>query len=180
MGKTQKGAVWLDPEKTSPFEFFQYWRNVDDADVIKCLKMLTFLPLEEIEAMEAWEGSQLNKAKEILAFELTKLVHSEEEANKALSATQALFGGGSDLSHMPTTQLAPEDFNEDKVPVVDLLVKTGLAPSKAEAKRLIKQGGILVDDVKITQFDAAVEKSSFEKGHIILKKGKKSFHKVIL
>ena len=180
MGKTQKGAVWLDPEKTSPFEFFQYWRNVDDADVIKCLKMLTFLPLEEIEAMEAWEGSQLNKAKEILAFELTKLVHSEEEANKALSATQALFGGGSDLSHMPTTQLAPEDFNGDKVPVVDLLVKTGLAPSKAEAKRLIKQGGILVDDVKITQFDAAVEKSSFEKGHIILKKGKKSFHKVIL
>ncbi len=180
MAKTQKGAVWLDPEKTSPFEFFQYWRNVDDADVIKCLKMLTFLPLEEIEAMEAWEGSQLNKAKEILAFELTKLVHSEEEANKALSATQALFGGGSDLSHMPTTQLAPEDFNEDKVPVVDLLVKTGLAPSKAEAKRLIKQGGILVDDVKITQFDAAVEKSSFEKGHIILKKGKKSFHKVIL
>ncbi len=180
MGKTQNGAVWLDPEKTSPFEFFQYWRNVDDADVIKCLKMLTFLPLEEIEAMEAWEGSQLNKAKEILAFELTKLVHSEEEANKALSATQALFGGGSDLSHMPTTQLAPEDFNEDKVPVVDLLVKTGLAPSKAEAKRLIKQGGILVDDVKITQFDAAVEKSSFEKGHIILKKGKKSFHKVIL
>ena len=180
MGKTQKGAVWLDPEKTSPFEFFQYWRNVDDADVIKCLKMLTFLPLEEIEAMEAWEGSQLNKAKEILAFELTKLVHSEEEANKALSATQALFGGGSDLSHMPTTQLAPEDFNEDKVPVVDLLVKRGLAPSKAEAKRLIKQGGILVDDVKITQFDAAVEKSSFEKGHIILKKGKKSFHKVIL
>ncbi len=180
MGKTQKGAVWLDPEKTSPFEFFQYWRNVDDADVIKCLKMLTFLPLEEIEAMEAWEGSQLNKAKEILAFELTKLVHSEEEANKALSATKALFGGGSDLSHMPTTQLAPEDFNEDKVPVVDLLVKTGLAPSKAEAKRLIKQGGILVDDVKITQFDAAVEKSSFEKGHIILKKGKKSFHKVIL
>ena len=180
MGKTKKGAVWLDPEKTSPFEFFQYWRNVDDADVIKCLKMLTFLPLEEIEAMEAWEGSQLNKAKEILAFELTKLVHSEEEANKALSATQALFGGGSDLSHMPTTQLAPEDFNEDKVPVVDLLVKTGLAPSKAEAKRLIKQGGILVDDVKITQFDAAVEKSSFEKGHIILKKGKKSFHKVIL
>ena len=135
MGKTQKGAVWLDPEKTSPFEFFQYWRNVDDADVIKCLKMLTFLPLEEIEAMEAWEGSQLNKAKEILAFELTKLVHSEEEANKALSATQALFGGGSDLSHMPTTQLAPEDFNEDKVPVVDLLVKTGLAPSKAEGPR---------------------------------------------
>ena len=181
MGKTAGNAVWLDAQKTSPYDFFQYWRNVDDADVIKCLKMLTFIPIEEIEAMESWEGAQLNVAKEKLAFSLTEMVHGTEEAQKALDASKALFVSGGNTENMPTTELHAEDFDENgSVLVADLLVKTELAPSKAEAKRLIKQGGISVNDDKVTAFDAAVSKDAFAEGHIILKKGKKVFHKAIL
>ena len=181
MGKTAGNAVWLDAQKTSPYDFFQYWRNVDDADVIKCLKMLTFIPIEEIEAMESWEGAQLNVAKEKLAFSLTEMVHGTEEAQKALDASKALFVSGGNTENMPTTELHAEDFDENgSVLVADLLVKTELAPSKAEAKRLIKQGGISVNDDKVTAFDAAVGKDAFAEGHIILKKGKKVFHKVTL
>ena len=181
MGKTAGNAVWLDAQKTSPYDFFQYWRNVDDADVIKCLKMLTFIPIEEIEAMESWEGAQLNVAKEKLAFSLTEMVHGTEEAQKALDASKALFVSGGNTENMPTTELHAEDFDENgSVLVADLLVKTELAPSKAEAKRLIKQGGISVNDDKVTAFDAAVSKDAFAEGHIILKKGKKVFHKVTL
>lgn len=176
MGKTEKGAVWLDPEKTSPYEFFQYWRNVADSDVIKCLKMLTFLPIEEIEAMESWEGSQLNKAKEILAFELTKLVHGEEEASKALEAAKALFGsGGSGVSaNMPEFTLSPEDLTEGKINIADLLVKTGLCPSKRDARTVIQQGGAAVDDKKIADVSEMIEIKDF----VIVKKGKKSMLKV--
>ncbi len=170
MGKTEKGAVWLDPEKTSPFEFYQYWRNVDDADVIKCLKMLTFLPIEEIEAMESWQGGELNKAKEILAFELTKLVHGEEEASKARESAKALFGGGGNTENMPTTEI-----EESELPILDLLVKTGLAPSKSEGRRLVQQGGISVDDVKVTDPNAVIKIDS----QVIIKKGKKMFHKAV-
>ena len=180
MGKTEKGAVWLDPEKTSPYEFYQYWRNVGDADVIKCLKMLTFIPIEEIEAMESWEGAQLNVAKERLAFALTEMVHGTEEAQKALDASKALFVSGGNTENMPTTELTDADFADGSILVADLLVKTELAPSKAEAKRLIKQGGISVNDEKVTAFDAAVSKDAFAEGHIILKKGKKLFHKVTI
>ena len=181
MGKTAGNAVWLDAEKTSPYDFFQYWRNVDDADVIKCLKMLTFIPIEEIEAMESWEGAQLNVAKEKLAFALTEMVHGTEEAQKALDASKALFVSGGNSENMPTTELSAADLDENgAVAVADLLVKTGLAPSKAEAKRLIKQGGISLDDQKVTAFDAVVNKDAFAQGHVILKKGKKVFHKVTL
>ena len=181
MGKTAGNAVWLDANKTTPYEFFQYWRNVDDADVIKCLKMLTFIPIEEIEAMESWEGAQLNVAKEKLAFELTAMVHGEEEAQKALDASKALFSAGGNTENMPSTQLGEADLDENgSIQVADLLVKTELAPSKAEAKRLIKQGGISVNDEKVTAFDAALTKEDFVKGEIILKKGKKVFHKVTL
>ena len=181
MGKTAGNAVWLDANKTTPYEFFQYWRNVDDADVIKCLKMLTFIPIEEIEAMESWEGAQLNVAKEKLAFELTAMVHGEEEAQKALDASKALFSAGGNTENMPSTQLGEADLDENaSIQVADLLVKTELAPSKAEAKRLIKQGGISVNDEKVTAFDAALTKEDFEKGEIIVKKGKKVFHKVTL
>ena len=181
MGKTAGNAVWLDAEKTSPYDFFQYWRNVDDADVIKCLKMLTFIPIEEIEAMESWEGAQLNVAKEKLAFALTEMVHGTEEAQKALDASKALFVSGGNSENMPTTELSAADLDENgAVAVADLLVKTGLAPSKAEAKRLIKQGGISLDDQKVTAFDAVVTKDAFAQGHVILKKGKKVFHKVTL
>ncbi len=181
MGKTAGNAVWLDAEKTSPYDFFQYWRNVDDADVIKCLKMLTFIPIEEIEAMESWEGAQLNVAKEKLAFALTETVHGTEEAQKALDASKALFVSGGNSENMPTTELSAADLDENgAVAVADLLVKTGLAPSKAEAKRLIKQGGISLDDQKVTAFDAVVTKDAFAQGHVILKKGKKVFHKVTL
>ena len=181
MGKTAGNAVWLDANKTTPYEFFQYWRNVDDADVIKCLKMLTFIPIEEIEAMESWEGAQLNVAKEKLAFELTAMVHGEEEAQKALDASKALFSAGGNTENMPSTQLSETDLDENgSIQVADLLVKTELAPSKAEAKRLIKQGGISVNDEKVTAFDAALTKEDFAKGEIILKKGKKVFHKVTL
>ncbi len=181
MGKTAGNAVWLDANKTTPYEFFQYWRNVDDADVIKCLKMLTFIPIEEIEAMESWEGAQLNVAKEKLAFELTAMVHGEEEAQKALDASKALFSAGGNTENMPSTQLGEADLDENgSIQLADLLVKTELAPSKAEAKRLIKQGGISVNDEKVTAFDAALTKEDFAKGEIIVKKGKKVFHKVTL
>lgn len=180
MGKTENGAVWLDPEKTSPYEFFQYWRNVADADVINCLKLLTFLPIEEIEAMEDWEGSQLNQAKETLAYELTKMVHGQQEADKALAAARALFGAGSQSDDMPTTTLSAVDLAGGRIAVADLLVKTGLAPSKGEAKRLIQQGGVAVDDEKVSDFTVEIGTDAFEKGHVILKKGKKIYHKVLL
>ena len=180
MGKTESGAVWLDPEKTSPYDFYQYWRNVDDADVIRCLKILTFLPLEEIEAMAKWEGSQLNKAKEILAFEVTKLIHGEEEAVKAQNAARAIFGGGAHSENMPSTELSDGDFTDGEISVVDLLAKTKLVPSKGEARRLIDQGGISIDDEKVNSVTAKISKSSFEKGFVIIKKGKKVYHKAIL
>ena len=180
MGKTENGAVWLDPEKTSPYDFYQYWRNVDDADVIRCLKILTFLPLEEIEAMAKWEGSQLNKAKEILAFEVTKLIHGEEEAMKAQNAARAIFGGGAHSENMPSTELSDGDFTDGEISVLDLLAKTKLVPSKGEARRLIDQGGISIDDEKVNSVTAKISKSSFEKGFVIIKKGKKVYHKAIL
>lgn len=180
MGKTESGAVWLDPEKTSPYDFYQYWRNVDDADVIRCLKILTFLPLEEIEAMAKWEGSQLNRAKEILAFEVTKLIHGEEEAVKAQNAARAIFGGGAHSENMPSTELSDGDFTDGEISVLDLLAKTKLVPSKGEARRLIDQGGISIDDEKVNSVTAKISKSSFEKGFVIIKKGKKVYHKAIL
>ena len=180
MGKTENGAVWLNPEKTTPYEFFQYWRNIDDGDVINCLKLLTFLPIEEIEAMEVWQGSELNKAKEMLAYELTKMVHSTEEAEKALEAARAVFGAGAVSENMPTTQLSDDDFDGDKLPVLDLLVKTGLAPSKAEARRLVQQGGISISDEKVTDATAVLCKADFKQGFLIIKKGKKAFHKAVL
>ena len=179
MGKTQKGAVWLDAEKTTPFEFYQYWRNVDDADVIKCLKMLTFLPLDEIAEFEKLEGSELNKAKEILAYELTKMIHGEEEANKAQEGARALFGGGANTDNMPTTEITDDDLGDDGIAILDLLIKCNLIPSKGEGKRLIQQGGISVDDEKITDMFHKVSKAAFDKGHVIIKKGKKVYHKVV-
>ena len=177
MGKTQSGAVWLDPEKTSPYDFYQYWRNVADADVLKCLKMLTFLPLEQIEEMAKWEGAQLNKAKEILAFELTKLVHGEEEAAKADAAAKALFGGGADSADMPTTELADSDFDEaGEIGLLALMVKGGIAKSNGEARRLVQQGGVSVNDEKQTNPTVKFQKAAFE-SEFILKKGKKVFHK---
>ena len=178
MGKTEKGAVWLDPEKTSPFDFFQYWRNVADSDVIKCLKMLTFVPIEEIEAMEKWQGSELNKAKEILAYELTKLVHGEEEAKKALDGAKALFSAKSDTDNMPSTDITADDLTEGKIGLIDLLFLVGLVPSKAEARRLIQQGGISVNDEKVTDVKAEIKADDFGEGFIVIKKGKKVFHKV--
>ncbi len=180
MGKTEKGAVWLDAEKTSPFEFFQYWRNVSDSDVIKCLKMLTFVPMSEINELAKLEGSELNKAKEILAFELTKLVHGEEEAQKALEGARALFSSKSDTENMPSTELDETAFTDGKIGVIDLLSVTGLVPSKGEARRLIQQGGVAVDDEKITDFKAEISKDNFAKGYVVIKKGKKVFHKAIL
>ena len=180
MGKTEKGAVWLDAEKTSPFEFFQYWRNVSDSDVIKCLKMLTFVPMSEINELAKLEGSELNKAKEILAFELTKLVHGEQEAQKALDGAKALFSSKSDTDNMPSTELDESVFTDGKINIIDLLSVTGLVPSKGEARRLIQQGGVAVDDVKITDFKAEISKDDFAKGYVVVKKGKKVFHKAIL
>ncbi|MBR1393504.1 MAG: tyrosine--tRNA ligase [Ruminococcus sp.] len=175
MGKTEKGAVWLDPEKTSPYEFFQYWRNVGDADVIKCLKMLTFVPIEEIEEMEkTMEGAQFNKAKELLAYELTKLVHGEAEADKARDAARALFGAGSDSADMPTTAIPAADLTDGKIGILDLLVRTKLAPSTSEARRLVTQNGIAVNDAKFTDPKGLVDLSE----PVIVKKGKKVFHKV--
>ncbi|MBQ2972408.1 MAG: tyrosine--tRNA ligase [Ruminococcus sp.] len=180
MGKTQSGAVWLSAEKTSPFDFYQYWRNVDDADVVKCLKMLTFLPLEEIEELSKLEGSEINKAKEILAFELTKLIHGEEEATKAQEGARALFSKGVDTDNMPTTALDDADFTDDSISVLDLLVKCGLIASKGEGKRLIQQGGVSVDDNKVTDMFAVISKADFEKGYVVVKKGKKVHHKATL
>ncbi len=178
MGKTQSGAVWLDPNKTSPFDFYQYWRNVDDADVIKCMRLLTFLPLEEIDEMAKWEGSELNKAKEVLAYQLTELVHGEEEAKKAQEGARALFSGV-DTSHMPTTELAEEDFNEEgKIDLITLLVKAELVPSRSEGRRAIQQGGVSLDGEKITDIYHAVEKDAFAGEGIVLKRGKKKFKKI--
>ena len=179
MGKTAGNAVWLDPNKTSPFDFYQYWRNVGDADVLKCIRMLTFLPLEQIDEMSSWEGSQLNQAKEILAFELTKMVHGEEEAKKAQEGARALFGAGVNTANMPTTQLTDGDFTDGQIAVLDLLVKTGLAASKGEGRRLIQQGGLTIKDEKVTDPNAAFVKADFEQG-LVIKKGKKVFHKAVL
>ena len=181
MGKTEKGAVWLDPEKTSPFEFYQYWRTVDDADVIRCLKILTFLPLEEINELEKLEGGELNKAKEILAYEVTKLIHGEEEAQKAQEGARALFGKGANTDNMPSTAITEEDFVDGEIGVLDLMVKTKLAPSRAEGRRLIEQGGVAVDDEKVPSISAKLSlEKDFEKKYVIIKKGKKVFHKVTL
>ena len=178
MGKTASGAVWLDPEKTSPYEFYQYWRNVGDQDVLKCIRMLTFLPLEEIDAMNDWEGSQLNEAKDILAYELTKLVHGEEEAEKAREASKALFGGGTDSANMPTTTLADEDFADGKIDILEVLVKTGITKSRGEGRRLVQQGGVSVDDNKVTDVALSFTQDDLKATAIIVKKGKKVFHKV--
>ena len=178
MGKTQSGAVWLDPNKTSPFEFYQYWRNVSDADVIKCLKMLTFLPLEEIKAMENWEGSELNKAKEILAYELTKLVHSEEDAKAAQESARALFSQGN-AANMPTVELADSDLEDGKIDIISLLVKADLAPSRSEARRNIQQGGVSVNGEKVTDIQATVAKEELVEGAVV-KRGKKKFKKVVV
>ena len=180
MGKTQKGAVWLDAEKTTPFDFYQYWRNVDDADVVKCLRMLTFLPLDEIDELAKLEGSQINKAKEILAFELTKLIHGEEEAVKAQEGARALFSTGSDTDNMPTTELSEADFTDGAVAVLDLMIKAGLIPSKGEGKRLIQQGGVMVDDVKVADIFGKIALADFAKGYVVIKKGKKVYHKIVI
>ena len=180
MGKTQSGAVWLDPNKTSPFEFYQYWRNVADADVLKCIRMLTFLPLEEIDKMDKWEGSQLNTAKEILAFELTQLVHGEEEANKAQQTARALFSGSGNLDNMPSYTLSKDDFTDGKIAVNDILFKAGMTKSKGEGRRLIEQGGVSVNDKKVASAVETVCADDFSDGSIIVKKGKKVFYKIIL
>ena len=180
MGKTAGNAVWLDPEKTSPFDFYQYWRNVEDADVKKCVRMLTFLPLEQIDEMDRWEGAELNKAKEILAFELTKMVHGEEEAQKAQEAARALFGGGANTDNMPTTQLSQDDLTDGKINILELLLKTGLAPSKGEGRRLVQQGGVTVSDQKVTDAAQSFGPADFQDGQLIIRKGKKVFHKVTL
>ena len=180
MGKTQAGAVWLDPDKTSPYDFYQYWRNVEDADVLKCLRMLTFLPLEQIEEMAQWEGAQLNTAKEILAFELTKLVHGEEEAQKAQSAARALFAQGGDRSNMPATALTAGDLTGGSISLLDLMVKCGLTPSRSEARRLVQQGGVEVDGVKVSDIAAAIEAGALSGEGVTIKKGKKVFHRAYL
>ena len=180
MGKTQSGAVWLDPNKTSPFDFFQYWRNVSDADVLKCIRMLTFLPLEEIDAMESWEGAQLNQAKEILAFELTKLVHGEEEANKAKEASHALFAGGGDSAHMPTLELTAADFADGDLDILALLVKAELAPSRSDARRAVQQGGVSVADEKVTDIQTTYGADAFSADGLVVKRGKKKFVKIVV
>ena len=180
MGKTQSGAVWLDPEKTSPFDFYQYWRNVGDADVLKCLRMLTFLPLEQIDEMDKWEGSQLNKAKEILAFELTKLVHGEEEATKAQEGARTLFAGGANTDNMPTCELSEEDFADDNIDILTVLTKSGLAASRSEARRNVEQGGVSVDGTQIKDIKAVFAKDQFAGDGVVVKRGKKNFKKVIL
>lgn len=179
MGKTQSGAVWLDPEKTSPYDFYQYWRNVADDDVLKCIRMLTFLPLEEIDKMDSWEGAQLNTAKEILAYELTKLVHGEEEATKAQEAARALFGSKTNTDNMPSTEITEADL--ENMTILDLLSKCSLIPSRGEGRRLVQQGGVSVDDKKVTDPFMAITKDMFaENGFVVVKKGKKVFHKAIL
>ena len=178
MGKTANGAVWLDPNKTSPFDFYQYWRNVSDDDVLKCIRMLTFLPLEEIDKMDSWQGSQLNTAKEILAYELTKLVHGEEEAQKAQEGARALFSGTGNTENMPTFALTDDDFTDDEILVSEIMLKAGLISSKGEGRRLIEQGGVSVDDVRVASPFETVKKSDFKDGKIIIKKGKKVFYKI--
>lgn len=180
MGKTQSGAVWLSAEKTSPYDFYQYWRNVDDGDVIKCLKMLTFLSLEEIDELAKLEGSEINKAKEILAHELTELVHGKEEADKAQEAARAIFSNKTNTDNMPSTTLTEADFADGEIGILDLMKKCGLIPSNGEGRRLIQQGGVSVDDEKVTDVYAKVAKSDFEKGYVVIKKGKKVYHKAIL
>ena len=179
MGKTAKGAVWLDPNKTSPFEFYQYWRNVEDADVLKCIRMLTFLPLEEIDAMSDWKDAKLNEAKEILAYELTKLVHGEEEADKAKAAAKALFVGGGDDANMPTTEITADKLTDGKIGILNLMVACGLAPSNKQARQLIEQGGVLVNDEKVPSAQFAVTEDMLKEG-VKIRKGKKVFHKAVL
>ena len=179
MGKTQSGAVWLDPNKTTPFEFFQYWRNVSDADVLKCIRMLTFLPLEEIDKMESWEGAQLNEAKEILAFELTKLVHGEEEATKAKEASHALFAGGANNTNMPTVTVTAEDFPDGELDIISVLVKAGLCDSRGDGRRNIQQGGVSVADEKVTDISTKYTLNDFKGEGLIIRRGKKKFAKVI-
>ena len=179
MGKTAGNAVWLDPNKTSPFEFYQYWRNVGDADVMKCIRMLTFLPLEQIDEMDHWEGEQLNKAKEILAYELTKMVHGEEEAEKAQNAARALFSGAADTEHMPSTQLTEADLTDGSIGILTLMVKAGLAASNGEARRLVVQGGVLVDGEKVAAPTVSFTADQLKNG-IVIKKGKKIYHTVTL
>ena len=179
MGKTAKGAVWLDPNKTTPFEFYQYWRNVGDDDVLKCIRMLTFLPLEQIDEMDKWEGSQLNRAKEILAFELTKLVHGEEEAQKAEAAAKALFAGGSDDSNMPTTELMEDQLTDGSIAILDLMLACKLVPSKGEGRRLVQQGGVMVNEEKVSSIDASFTAEQLRQG-LKIRKGKKVYHKAIL
>ena len=180
MGKTQAGAVWLDPEKTSPYDFYQYWRNIDDADVIKCLRMLTDVPLEQIDEMAKWEGSQLNRAKEILAYELTALVHDGTEAQKAQDAARALFSQGGDKSNMPTTTLSADDLKDGAIGVLDLMLRCGLAPSKKEARRLVEQGGVELDGAKVTDVAAAVSAEALSGEGVMMKKGKKVFHRAVM
>ena len=179
MGKTAGNAVWLDANKTSPYDFYQYWRNVADSDVLKCIRMLTFLPLEEIDKMDSWEGSELNKAKEILAYELTALVHGKEEAEKAQSAAKSVFGAGGNSENMPSTTLSAEDFTDEGINIIDALIKAELVASRGEARRLIEQGGVSVDNEKVTAVSYVIPASDFEKGYVIIKKGKKVFHKII-
>ena len=179
MGKTANGAVWLDPNKTSPFEFYQYWRNVGDADVFKCMRMLTFLSLEEIEAMEKWEDNRINEAKEVLAFELTKLVHGEEEATKAQASARALFTGGAS-EHMPTTELTDEDLTDGQIDIISLLVKGGLAPTRSEARRNVEQGGVTADGEKVTDFKAVFAREVLEGDGIVVKRGKKKFQRIVV
>ena len=179
MGKTASGAVWLDPNKTTPFEFYQYWRNVGDDDVLKCIRMLTFLPLEQIDEMDKWEGSQLNRAKEILAFELTKLVHGEEEAQKAEAAAKALFAGGSDDSNMPTTELTEDQLTDGSIAILDLMLACKLVPSKGEGRRLVQQGGVMVNEEKVSSIDASFTAEQLRQG-LKIRKGKKVYHNAIL
>ena len=179
MGKTAGGAVWLDPNKTSPYDFYQYWRNIEDADVLKCIRMLTFLPLEQIDEMDKWEGAQLNTAKEILAFELTQMVHGTEEAEKAQAAAKALFAQGGVSENMPTSEFTAEELGEG-IAILDLMVKTKLAPSKGEARRLVQQGGVMVNDEKITAFDRTFTAQDIQAGDFVIKKGKKTFHRVVV
>ncbi len=178
MGKTASGAVWLDPNKTTPYDFYQYWRNVGDQDVLKCIRMLTFLPLEQIDEMDKWEGSQLNRAKEILAYELTALVHGEEGAKKAEESAKALFGAGGNNANMPTSTLTDADFENGNINVLSMLVATGLCPSRGEARRLVQQGGVTIDDVKVASIDESLARERFEGEGVIVRKGKKVFHRV--
>jgi tyrosyl-tRNA synthetase len=178
MGKTQKGAVWLDPNKTTPYEFYQYWRNVADADVIKCIKMLTFLPMEQIRDMEKWQGEDLNKAKKILAHELTELVHGKEEADKAEEAASALFAGGGNLENIPQAVITDDKFRDGSIDIMGVLVASGLVPSRSEARRAIEQGGVSVNDEKITDISTSYTKEEIGNGDFIVKKGKKSFKRV--